>query len=861
MAINGSDVSKKVAILHPELHDGGSGTGMSHESTLSCCLESEQKLLNSTHILEAISKAQSQFIANVDTKVLFDDLLADLLSLTQSEYGFIGEVLHDPDGKPYLKSHAITNIAWNDETRAFYEKHAATGLEFRNLKSLFGAVLTTGKEVISNSPSIDPRRCGIPEGHPALSSFLGLPFYNAGQMIGMIGIANRPGGYDQRLVSFLEPFTATCANIIAAHNIDRRRRDAEEALRKSSERLKGAQSISRLGNWDWDIATGELAWSDEIFRIFGLDPQVRPQYETFLETIHPDDRQAVIAAVDDAVKGKKPYSIDHRIILPNGEVRVVHEQGEVKVSDGVPVSMAGTVQDITSQKLMEECLMESERKYRTLFEDSMDVIFITDSDDGRILDINPAGVELLGCESREDALKRTITEFYNCPDERERFKEAVLKYGFVKDYEVFLKRADGAGVLASITATVVKGENGKSTFQGILRDMTEHARLQQQLLHAHKMEAVGQLTGGIAHDFNNILTAVMGYANILSIKMKEGDPNRKYAENILSLAEKGANLTSGLLSFSRKDIVAIAPVALNRLINDLSGLLMKLLRVNIEFRLTLCPEELVVMADRGQIEQVLMNLATNARDAMPGGGLLTVSTGKAQFDDDFAVKSSGYGSAGKFAFITFSDTGCGMDEATRKRIFEPFFTTKTIGEGTGLGLSIVYGIINQHGGDIKVYSEPGFGTTFKVFIPLAESAVEAVSADRGEEASLRGTETILVAEDDPDVNIITKTLLEEFGYKVIITGDGAEAVEAFRAEKDNIDLVILDVIMPNKNGREAYEEIRGMSADVRVIFTSGYTEDIINSKMIFEHGLDFISKPLAASLLLKKVREVLDSGK
>lgn len=859
MAKNGSDVSKKVVNLHTESLDGG--IGAVQESHLSCSSGAEQKLLNSNHLLEAISKAQSQFIANVDSKVLFDDLLGDLLALTQSEYGFIGEVFHDPDGKPYLKSRAITNIAWNVETRALYEKHAATGLEFRNLNSLFGAVLTTGMEVISNSPSTDPRRCGIPEGHPPLKSFLGLPFYKSGQMIGMIGIANRSEGYAHALVAFLQPFTTTCANIIAAHNIDRQRRDAENALRKSSEKLKCAQSIARFGNWDWDIATGELAWSDEIFHIFGLDPRVSPKYETFLETVHPDDREAVIAAIDEALKNVKPYSIDHRIILPNGEIKIVHEQGEVKRLDGAPVAMMGTVQDISAQKRMEECLRESERKYRTLFEDSMDVIFITDCDDGRILDINQAGVELLGCQSREDLLKRRITEFYNCPDERERFKETVLKYGFVKDYEVYMKREDGAGVLASITATVVKGAGGKSTFQGVLRDMTEHARLQQQLLHAHKMEAVGQLTGGIAHDFNNILTAVMGYANILSIKMKEGDPNRKYAENILSLAEKGANLTSGLLSFSRKDIVTIAPVGLNRLINDLSGLLTKLLRVNIDFRLNLCAEELVVMADRGQIEQVLMNLTTNARDAMPGGGLLTVSTGTAKFDDDFAVKSSGYGSVGKFAFITFSDTGCGMDEATRKRIFEPFFTTKTTGEGTGLGLSIVYGIINQHGGDIKVYSEPGFGTTFKVFIPLTESAAEAASTDDREEVSLRGTETVLVAEDDPDVNIITKTLLEEFGYRVIITGDGAEAVEAFKAGKDSIDLVILDVIMPKKNGREAFEEIRAASPDVKVIFTSGYTEDIINSRMIFEQGLNFISKPLAASLLLKKVREVLDTGK
>lgn len=816
--------------------------------------------MDGSRLLEAIARAQSRFIANEGTKALFDELLDDLLFLTGSEYGFIGEVLCDPIGAPYLKSHAITNIAWNDDTRALYEKHAATGLEFRNLKSLFGEVLTTGRAVISNSPSSDPRSCRIPEGHPPLNSFLGLPFYKGGQLIGMIGIANRPGGYMSALVAALEPFTATCANIIAAHNIDMRRRQAEEELRKSSERLRSAQSIGRFGHWDWNIATGALTWSDEIFRIFGLDPATHLTYERFLESVHPEDRDFVVSSVGTALEGEAQYSIDHRIILPDGEVRFVHEQGEVRrAHDGTPVAMMGTVQDITGPKRMEECLRESERKYRTLFEDSMDVIFITDSGDGRIIDINPAGVELLGCDSKEALLKRTITEFYNRPDDRENFKQALLKFGFVKDYEVLLKRADGAEVLASITATTVKDGTGRLTFQGILRDMTEHSRIQQQLLHAHKMEAVGQLTGGIAHDFNNILTAMMGYANILSIKMKAEDPCRKYAESILSLAEKGANLTSGLLSFSRKDIVNIMPVAVNPLIKDLSGILSKLLRSNIDFRLSLCPDDLVIMADRGQIEQVLMNLTTNARDAMAQGGLLTVSTSVARFDEDFAVKSSGYGSVGKFACITFSDTGSGMDESTRKKIFEPFFTTKPVGEGTGLGLSIVYGIVNQHGGDIKVYSQPGFGTTFKVFLPLAETGAAEAEDGFAMKASFSGTETVLVAEDDPDVNIITKTLLEEFGYKVIIARDGKEAVDAFRRNADRIDLVLLDVIMPNMNGKEAYDEIRTISPGVKVIFTSGYTEDIINSRMIFEEGLNFIAKPLAASSLMKKIREVLDS--
>lgn len=315
-----------------------------------------EELLQSNNLLNALSRAQFQFISDTSPKIIFDGLLTNLLSLTKSEYGFIGEVFYNDAGEPYLKTHAITNIAWNEETRAFYENNAPAGMEFCNLKSLFGEVMTTGKPVISNNPSTDPRRCGIPEGHPPLNAFLGLPFYKGERMVGMVGIANRPEGYDEKLAEYLAPFLATCGGIIDAYRNDQGRKEAEDALRKREESLADAQRMAHLGNWEWDIINDELYWSDEVYRIFGLAPQeFGATYDAFLESVHPDDRETVKKYVNEALYKKRPYGIDHRILLPDGTERIVHEQAEVVYDEaGKSMRMIGTVQDITESKRVEE---------------------------------------------------------------------------------------------------------------------------------------------------------------------------------------------------------------------------------------------------------------------------------------------------------------------------------------------------------------------------------------------------------------------------------------------------------------------------------------------------------------------------
>ncbi|MEK6656877.1 MAG: ATP-binding protein, partial [Nitrospirota bacterium] len=421
------------------------------------------------------------------------------------------------------------------------------------------------------------------------------------------------------------------------------------------------------------------------------------------------------------------------------------------------------------------------------------------------------------------------------------------------------KRKDGTLFEEETSISTVSDSKGRPAYYvAVKRDVTNEKRLEEQLRQAQKMEAIGQLTGGIAHDFNNFLTAILGFSSLLQMKFEDDNDaqSSSYLQNIISAAEKAANMTNSLLAFSRKRIINIRPALLNDIIKGMERLLQRVITENVEFKTALTDKGTIIMADTGQIEQVLLNLVANARDAMPKGGTVFIKTEVVNVDEVF-VRTHGYGKPGAYVLLSVSDTGIGMDEMTRERIFEPFFTTKEVGKGTGLGLSIVYGIIKQHNGYIDVNSESGKGATFNIYLPIIESTIE--SAEIKKEAIPKGgTETILLAEDELEVRRLVKTVLEEFGYKVIEAVDGEDAINRFTENKDRIDIVILDVIMPKKNGREAYNELKNIKPDIKTIFISGYTEDIIKREDIFEMGLNFIAKPVSPSDLLEKIREVLD---
>ncbi len=415
----------------------------------------------------------------------------------------------------------------------------------------------------------------------------------------------------------------------------------------------------------------------------------------------------------------------------------------------------------------------------------------------------------------------------------------------------------GEPLYVEIRSYPVKDLSGKviNVIESI-NDLTEQKRLEQQLRQAQKMEAIGQLAGGVAHDFNNILTAVTGYSSLLHMKLPEESPLKEYVIEIEKAAERGANLAKGLLAFSRRQPGNPQPVDLNDIVKMIMKLLSKLLREDIELRIQPCKEELIIMADAGHIEQILMNLATNAGDAMPDGGVLTIKTDRVYIDEKFR-DIHGYGSPGEYALLSISDTGIGMDENIKSHIFEPFFTTKEAGKGTGLGLAIVYGLVKQYNGYINVYSEPGRGSTFKIYLPLYRAEGKAVLLQRKQIVFTKGLgETVLLVDNDRGVRESIKNVLEFAGYKVIEASDGVEACEIYKDKMNEITLIITDLIMPRMNGKVLYDKIRELNPSQKMVFISGYTADSLYKQYLPEGGV-ILFKPILPSEFLRKIREIL----
>jgi PAS domain S-box-containing protein len=515
------------------------------------------------------------------------------------------------------------------------------------------------------------------------------------------------------------------------------------------------------------------------------------------------------------------------------------------------------IRDVTERKLADDKLKKANAFIENALDALKDIFFVFDLE-GKFLRWNKAMIAVSGYIDGEIALMKPIDFFRD--DDRERVSKAIRET--VKEsssiIEALLVTKDGMQIPYEFKTSLLMDHTGYLIgISGVGRDLTERNKLEAQLLHSQKMEAVGTLAGGIAHDFNNMLNVIMGYGSLVMNKLEADSPSKEHIDQMLIAADRAANLTKRLLVFSRKQLVEVKPININELILDLQKMLVRIISENIDFNLDLADMPLIALADAGQIEQVLINLAVNAKDAMQGGGRLTISTGLEEMDDEY-VALCGYGKPGKYALIKVSDTGHGMDGETKKKIFDPFFTTKNIGEGTGLGLAISYGIIKQHCGFINVYSEPGQGTVFKIYLPLSE---EPASPNRKMEADvpvIGGNETVLVAEDDVSLRELTRIILESFGYTVISAEDGEDVITKFMENKERISLILLDMIMPKKNGKEVSEAIRKVSPRIKILFTSGYTMDIIKSKEWTEPGFDFIHKPFQPTDLLKKVREILD---
>lgn len=631
-------------------------------------------------------------------------------------------------------------------------------------------------------------------------------------------------------------------------------RDSEERYRRITEAITDYIYTVRVENG----RAVETRHSEACFAVTGYaNREFAEDAYLWIRMVLEEDHDRIRKQVDQVLSGRTPKTIEHRIVRKDGVVRWVESViVPYKDEEGTLVSYDGIVRDITERRTAEDALQESEERLRTIFDNSPVGISVA-SPEGRLFRTNPAFRKMLGYS--EDELRRDFTEITHRDDiEKNLFLFKEMVYGKRDHYwmEKRYIRKDGSILYANVTVTAIRDSRGTFKYNfAIIEDMTERKKLEDQLRHAQKMEAIGQLAGGVAHDFNNMLTAIIGYGHLLKLKLKNNAPLLHNVDQILAITERGALLTKDLLAFSRKQAVDLKPVRLNELIGRIGRLMPKFIGEDIDLEIKLTDKPLIVLADGGQIEHVLINLATNARDAMPEGGSLSIETEQVIVTRE-DIKQFGYGVPGVYALISVSDTGIGMDRETLQKIYDPFFTTKEVGKGTGLGLSMAYGIIKQHNGYINAYSEPGLGAMFKIHLPIINDIVEERKPG-GETVPAKGSETILLAEDEEEVRIVIKKNLEEFGYTVIDAVNGGDAVDRFNLHKEKIQLLIFDVVMPKKNGKEAYEEIKKIRPDIKIIFLSGYTGDILNTKGLKGKGLNFLLKPVLPQVLLNKIREVM----
>ncbi len=759
-------------------------------------------------------------------------------------------------------------------------------------------------------------------------------------------------------------------------------------LKESQKKLAQAQELAHLGHWQFDLQTNSAELSATTYRILGLSPDppiedVATCTRLWEEKIHPDELLAVRQAINSALEQGKRFELEYRLLLPGGELRVVHSTGEMtRDAAGAPFRVFGYVQDVTERRRVEDELRASETRFRLFVDHATDAFFLHD-ENGLVVDVNRHGCEALGFSREEmigmsaveyDAelqpaeMERMIREFevgklYTFDTRHRRkdgstfpvevrlrpFREGGRQFAvalarditerlrteraLVESHSllnsivegtsdaVFVKDLDGRYVMINSAGARLLGKPqgeiiGKDdravfspdtvqqvlehdrialqlehprTFEevltaagqtrtylatkgarrdargevtgliGISRDVTELKRLEEQLRQAQKMEAIGRLAGGVAHDFNNLLTAISGYTELVVSDLSEEDPNRPHLHEVLKAGERATTLTRQLLAFSRQQILHPTAVNLNQLLRGVCRLLRPLIGEDIELEFVAEPRLGTVRVDPGQFEHAIINLAVNARDAMPEGGRIVIETSNVELDAADAARYED-ARAGRYVLVAVSDTGHGMDHGVRARIFEPFFTTKAPGKGTGLGLAMVYGFVKQSGGQVEVSSEPSRGTTFQIYLPLVSDAAPQSVAPTALTRVPTGKETILLVEDERAVRSLSRLVLESHGYVVLEASDGLSALEVAERHEDKIDLLVTDLVMPKMGGRDLAKLLSEARPELKVLLTSGYTDQLAldNDELAVE--VTFLQKPYGPIKLAATVRQVLDSA-
>ena len=633
------------------------------------------------------------------------------------------------------------------------------------------------------------------------------------------------------------------------------RKCAEQALQSSEERLKLALAATLTGVWEWNVRTNEVFWSEECYEIVGMGRATENTLEGFLKLVHPDDLDRFSVAVQRSLAGKEQFAVEYRTVRPNGEVLWMHDLGRAEYdATGNPTRMIGTVQDITARKKAEEHIRESEEQFRLIAENVADMIAVLDLDGRRIYN-SPSYRSILGDPG---SLKGTDGYREIHPDDRERVRhvfEETVKTGVGQRMEYRLMGKDGSERTIDSKGSVIRDGDGK-IFRIVVvsRDVTEEKRLAAQFLRAQRMESIGTLAGGIAHDLNNVLAPIMMAIEILKRKVSD-EGGQRILTTIETSAKRGADIVRQVLAFGRGLKGDRILVQLEHVINEVIKIVGETFPKAIEIKTNIPRDLSTVVADPTQMHQVLLNMLVNARDAMPGGGTLTILAENVKLDENYS-RMNLEAKPGPYTCIVITDTGTGIPADVREKIFEPFFTTKEIGKGTGLGLSTTLAIVKSHGGFITLYSEMGKGTTFRIYIPATgttsgeEAAIEEVVLPEGND------ELILLIDDEASIREITKETLEAHGYKVMTACDGAEGVAIFAENKENVKVVITDIMMPVMDGTAAILVLKRIKPDVRIIAASGLTTRRQLTTPSDSNVLAFLPKPYTAEKMLKTLAQV-----
>ena len=655
-------------------------------------------------------------------------------------------------------------------------------------------------------------------------------------------------------------------SVISMNDITERQR-TEEELRRSEEHYKEAQHIAHVGHWELDIINNELLWSEEIYNIFEIDPEkFGASYESFLEHIHPEDREQVDKAYSDSIINKKPYSITHRILLDGDHDRIkyVQERCRTEYNDsGKPVRSIGTVQDITEQKYAEETRIRLE----TAIDQTADSIVITDPD-GNIQYVNPSFERITGYSS-EAVLGRNPRVLKSGRHDTAFYRDmwATLASGRAWKGNLINKKKNGDLYDEEATISPVFDNSGTIiNYVAVKRDVTEVINIEKKLQKSQKMEAIGTLAGGIAHDFNNLLTIILGYTNMVKEEVAPESSISTTLDAVIQAGTRAVEMVQQILTFSRQTEHDRGPLQIHLVAKETVKLLSSLLPSTIEVKQDIDPECGFVESDAGQINQLVMNLATNAYQAMQKtGGVLTIILRPMQvdFNDEIMNEIIDF-LPGAYIELVVKDTGPGMDKTIIDKIFDPYFSTKAPGEGTGLGLAVVHGIVKSHGGHISVFSELDEGTEFHVYLPqMTEEALldEEETSLEEFEGPQEGNERILVVDDENMLATLEKMLLESLGYIVDVFFDSTEALQAFKKRPADFDLVLTDMTMPGMTGEELSEEIYKIRPDIPVILCTGFS-DLIDQEKARQIGINkFLTKPVGKEELAKAIREILDKCK